>query len=189
MQGGAECYPSGVRLQPRQTGAFVGGVSSKASALMFEAYILATNQAVACLRLATVDSDELVLSLDIFIVAAPFIRFSNLLFISPRLYCYLSQHKINYILTSSIVLVAGQPLDQKVVQYGPFVLNSEEEVYQAMMDFQTQSNGFERAKGWRSEIGKTMVHQIILRSGNLGSLGQEMDCEEWQANKRRSQVS
>ncbi|CCD48912.1 similar to pirin [Botrytis cinerea T4] len=56
------------------------------------------------------------------------------------------------------VLVAGQPLDQKVVQYGPFVLNSEEEVYQAMMDFQTQSNGFERAKGWRSEIGKTMVH-------------------------------
>ncbi|TGO25676.1 hypothetical protein BPAE_0075g00310 [Botrytis paeoniae] len=56
------------------------------------------------------------------------------------------------------ILVAGQPLDQKVVQYGPFVLNSEEEVYQAMMDFQTQSNGFERAKGWKSEIGKTMVH-------------------------------
>ncbi|KAB8304375.1 hypothetical protein EYC80_003781 [Monilinia laxa] len=56
------------------------------------------------------------------------------------------------------ILVAGQPLDQKVVQYGPFVLNTEEEVYQAMMDFQTQSNGFERAKGWRSEIGKTMVH-------------------------------
>ncbi|PQE12252.1 Pirin protein [Rutstroemia sp. NJR-2017a BVV2] len=41
--------------------------------------------------------------------------------------------------------------------YGPFVLNSEEEVYQAMMDFQTKTNGFERAKGWRSEIGKTMV--------------------------------
>ncbi|KAM3075552.1 RNA pol II transcription cofactor [Clarireedia jacksonii] len=56
------------------------------------------------------------------------------------------------------ILVAGQPLDQKVVQYGPFVLNSEEEVYQAMMDFQGQTNGFERAKGWRSEIGKTMVH-------------------------------
>lgn len=61
-------------------------------------------------------------------------------------------------LTNPTVLVAGQPLDQKVVQYGPFVLNSEEEVYQAMMDFQTQSNGFERAKGWKSEIGKTMVH-------------------------------
>ncbi|KAN0090590.1 RmlC-like cupin [Hyaloscypha variabilis] len=56
------------------------------------------------------------------------------------------------------ILVAGLPLDQKVVQYGPFVLNSQEEVYQAMMDFQTHSNGFERAKGWQSEIGKSMVH-------------------------------
>ncbi|KAL8721782.1 MAG: hypothetical protein Q9181_007633, partial [Wetmoreana brouardii] len=55
-------------------------------------------------------------------------------------------------------LVAGLPLDQEVVQYGPFVLNSKEGVYQAMMDFQTNSNGFERAKGWRSEIGKSMVH-------------------------------
>lgn len=56
------------------------------------------------------------------------------------------------------VLVAGLPLDQKVVQYGPFVLNSQEEVYQALMDYQTQSNGFERAAGWQSEIGKAMMH-------------------------------
>ncbi|CZT05714.1 probable pirin [Rhynchosporium agropyri] len=54
-------------------------------------------------------------------------------------------------------LVAGLPLDQKVVQYGPFVLNTQEEVYQALMDFKTHSNGFERAKGWQSEIGKRMV--------------------------------
>ena len=58
----------------------------------------------------------------------------------------------------NFILVAGLPLDQKVVQYGPFVLNSQEEVYQAMMDFQGHQNGFERAKGWRSEIGKSMVH-------------------------------
>ncbi|MCJ1374461.1 hypothetical protein MMC20_005693 [Loxospora ochrophaea] len=38
-------------------------------------------------------------------------------------------------------LVAGLPLDQKVVQYGPFVLNSQEDVYQAMLDFQSHSNG------------------------------------------------
>jgi redox-sensitive bicupin YhaK (pirin superfamily) len=55
------------------------------------------------------------------------------------------------------VLVAGTPLDQKVVQYGPFVLTSQEEVYQAFMDYQTHSNGFERADGWESEIGKSMV--------------------------------
>ncbi|KAG9229791.1 RmlC-like cupin domain-containing protein [Amylocarpus encephaloides] len=55
------------------------------------------------------------------------------------------------------ILVAGLPLDQKVVQYGPFVLSSEGEVRQALMDYQTYSNGFERAKGWQSEIGKSML--------------------------------
>ena len=59
---------------------------------------------------------------------------------------------------SRFVLVAGLPLDQKVVQYGPFVLNSQEEVYQAMMDYQTHSNGFERGRDWESKIGKSMVH-------------------------------
>ncbi|KAH8907275.1 RmlC-like cupin [Coniochaeta sp. PMI_546] len=57
-----------------------------------------------------------------------------------------------------VVLVAGTPLDQEVVQYGPFVLNSKEEVYQAILDFQGHKNGFERAEGWESEIGKSMLH-------------------------------
>ncbi|PYI06203.1 hypothetical protein BO78DRAFT_397391 [Aspergillus sclerotiicarbonarius CBS 121057] len=55
------------------------------------------------------------------------------------------------------LLVAGQPLDQKVVQYGPFVVTSQEEVYQAMLDYQTASNGFEKSRGWESEIGKRMA--------------------------------
>ncbi|KAI2602628.1 hypothetical protein GGR54DRAFT_633843 [Hypoxylon sp. NC1633] len=55
------------------------------------------------------------------------------------------------------VLVAGQILDQKVVQYGPFVLNTPEEVRQALIDYQFHMNGFERAKDWQSEIGKSMV--------------------------------
>jgi redox-sensitive bicupin YhaK (pirin superfamily) len=56
------------------------------------------------------------------------------------------------------VLVAGLPHDQEVVQHGPFVATSKEGIYQAMMDYQTHSNGFERAKGWQSEIGKSMIH-------------------------------
>ena len=56
------------------------------------------------------------------------------------------------------VLVAGLPLNQNVVQYGPFVLNTQEQVYQAMLDYQSHSNGFERAAGWKSEIGKSMIH-------------------------------
>ncbi|KAI1266198.1 RmlC-like cupin domain-containing protein [Xylariaceae sp. FL1019] len=60
--------------------------------------------------------------------------------------------------SARFVLVAGQILDQKVVQYGPFVLNTPEEVRQALFDYQFQTNGFERAKDWASEIGKGMVH-------------------------------
>ncbi|KAF2756677.1 hypothetical protein EJ05DRAFT_532524 [Pseudovirgaria hyperparasitica] len=59
--------------------------------------------------------------------------------------------------TGHFILVAGVPLDQEVVQYGPFVLGSREEVYQALRDYSTCSNGFERAEGWRSEIGRAMM--------------------------------
>lgn len=58
--------------------------------------------------------------------------------------------------SARFILVAGQPLDQEIVQYGPFVTTSKEAVYQAMMDFQSATNGFERARDWESEIGKSM---------------------------------
>ncbi|KAK5997160.1 Pirin [Cladobotryum mycophilum] len=58
---------------------------------------------------------------------------------------------------SRIVLIAGTPLDQPIVQYGPFVVTSKEEVYQALFDYQSHANGFERAKDWESEIGKSML--------------------------------
>jgi redox-sensitive bicupin YhaK (pirin superfamily) len=51
-------------------------------------------------------------------------------------------------------IVAGLPHDQPIVQYGPFVVTSKEEVYKALMDYQTFSNGFERAKDWESELSK-----------------------------------
>lgn len=60
--------------------------------------------------------------------------------------------------SSRFILVAGQVLDQPVVQYGPFVCTSKDEVYQAMSDFQSAKNGFERSFGWQSEIGKRMGH-------------------------------
>jgi redox-sensitive bicupin YhaK (pirin superfamily) len=56
------------------------------------------------------------------------------------------------------VLIAGEPLDQPVVQYGPFVVNTQMEARQAILDFQLGKNGFEKAPGWRSEIGKAMKH-------------------------------
>jgi redox-sensitive bicupin YhaK (pirin superfamily) len=55
-----------------------------------------------------------------------------------------------------IILIAGTPLDQEVVQYGPFVLTSKEEVYQALFDYQSHANGFERAKDWQSDISRAL---------------------------------
>lgn len=43
-----------------------------------------------------------------------------------------------------LVLIAGEPLNQKVIQYGPFVLSSEEDIYKAFEDYQLGRNGFER---------------------------------------------
>ncbi|WWC85769.1 uncharacterized protein L201_000635 [Kwoniella dendrophila CBS 6074] len=52
------------------------------------------------------------------------------------------------------VLVAGQPLDQPVVQYGPFVVNTNQQAMEAIKDFQLGRNGFEGAVGWESKIAK-----------------------------------
>eukprot|EP00252_Welwitschia_mirabilis_P005982 TRINITY_DN1659_c0_g1_i1.p1 TRINITY_DN1659_c0_g1~~TRINITY_DN1659_c0_g1_i1.p1 ORF type:complete len:203 (+),score=22.25 TRINITY_DN1659_c0_g1_i1:886-1494(+) len=49
------------------------------------------------------------------------------------------------------ILVGGQPLNEPVVQYGPFVMNKKEEIIQAIEDYQLGRNGFERARGWNSE--------------------------------------
>ena len=36
---------------------------------------------------------------------------------------------------AKLILVAGKPLKQSIVQYGPFVMNTKEEIYQALSDF------------------------------------------------------
>ncbi|XP_015101949.1 pirin isoform X2 [Vicugna pacos] len=54
---------------------------------------------------------------------------------------------------SHFILIAGEPLREPVVQYGPFVMNTDEEISQAILDFRNAKNGFERAKTWKSKIG------------------------------------
>ena len=44
------------------------------------------------------------------------------------------------------LLVSGKPINEPVVQYGPFVMNSRDEIDQAMQDY--QSNNFVRDRAW-----------------------------------------
>lgn len=50
------------------------------------------------------------------------------------------------------VLLAGQPLNEPVVQHGPFVMNTREEVEQAFQDYSAGKNGFENATSWKSSV-------------------------------------
>ncbi|KAF8682796.1 Dicarboxylic amino acid permease [Rhizoctonia solani] len=55
------------------------------------------------------------------------------------------------------VLIAGEPLDQPVFQYGPFVMTTREEVQQTLLDYSTGKNGFENAHIWKSKIGAGLM--------------------------------
>ncbi len=51
------------------------------------------------------------------------------------------------------VLIAGEPIKEPVVQHGPFVMNTSEEIQQTFRDYQTCRNGFENARNWQSKHG------------------------------------
>lgn len=53
--------------------------------------------------------------------------------------------------TLRFVLIAGQPLNEPVVQYGPFVMNTQAEIEQTFKDYRSCKNGFEMAKYWKSK--------------------------------------
>lgn len=49
------------------------------------------------------------------------------------------------------VLIGGQPLNEPVVQHGPFVMNTQAEIEQTIEDYYYSKNGFEMAKQWSSQ--------------------------------------
>lgn len=52
--------------------------------------------------------------------------------------------------TLRFVLIAGKPINEPVFQYGPFVMNTREEIMATLRDYQTGRNGFEKAGSWAS---------------------------------------
>ncbi|XP_043691835.1 pirin-like protein [Telopea speciosissima] len=49
------------------------------------------------------------------------------------------------------VLIGGQPLNEPVVQYGPFVMNTQSEIQRTFEDYRLHRNGFEKARYWKSQ--------------------------------------
>jgi redox-sensitive bicupin YhaK (pirin superfamily) len=45
-----------------------------------------------------------------------------------------------------VLLLAGKPIGEPIVQYGPFVMNSREEIEQAMLDYQSGELTRERVR-------------------------------------------
>ena len=42
---------------------------------------------------------------------------------------------------AKVLLIAGQPLNEPIAQYGPFVMNTEQEIHQAIQDFRDGNLG------------------------------------------------
>ena len=55
--------------------------------------------------------------------------------------------------TAHFVLISGEPINEPIFQHGPFVMNSEDEIRQAIHDYRNCQNGFEPARTWKSEEG------------------------------------
>ncbi|PON43312.1 Pirin [Parasponia andersonii] len=54
------------------------------------------------------------------------------------------------------ILVGGEPLGEPLAQLGPFVMNTQEEINQTIDDFDNYTNGFEKARHWRSEAATNL---------------------------------
>nr|XP_022322600.1 pirin-like isoform X2 [Crassostrea virginica] len=53
-----------------------------------------------------------------------------------------------------LVMIAGEPIKETIVQYGPFVMNSDDEIQKTFRDYQLGKNGFENAPKWQSDYVK-----------------------------------
>jgi redox-sensitive bicupin YhaK (pirin superfamily) len=74
-----------------------------------------------------------------------------------------SQGKANLKFTSGnfktrFLLIFARPLNEPISKYGPFVMNTKNEIIQAFEDYQMAKNGFENRLNWESEI-QYMVSQ------------------------------
>lgn len=71
---------------------------------------------------------------------------------------------------ASFLIIGGQVHDQKSIQYGPFVAESESKIEQAFSDFQTDTNGFENKKTWKPLLQDGKITKSIVDNQLGGNL-------------------
>ena len=59
------------------------------------------------------------------------------------------------------LVISGKPIGEPVVQHGPFVMNTQEEIEQTFDDYRNHKNGFENAKNWKSDIGSKFLEGTL----------------------------
>ncbi|CAR22263.1 pirin family protein [Lachancea thermotolerans CBS 6340] len=64
---------------------------------------------------------------------------------------------------SEFILIGGEVLDQPILQYGPFVETSKQNMYEVIGNYQSGTNGFERAQGWSSSIARGVVFSDVAK--------------------------
>ena len=62
---------------------------------------------------------------------------------------------------SEFVLIGGKILNQKPVQYGPFVASSKTGITKALLDYELARNGFEHRVKWNSLISRGVNKSMV----------------------------
>eukprot|EP01017_Pseudomicrothorax_dubius_P012588 TRINITY_DN1527_c0_g1_i5.p1 TRINITY_DN1527_c0_g1~~TRINITY_DN1527_c0_g1_i5.p1 ORF type:complete len:307 (+),score=72.05 TRINITY_DN1527_c0_g1_i5:155-1075(+) len=66
---------------------------------------------------------------------------------------------------AKFIVLGGQALNEPIAQQGPFVMNTQDELYKAIVDYSNGENGFEGAHEWESKIRnmtqRTQYEKII----------------------------
>lgn len=68
--------------------------------------------------------------------------------------------------TSRMLIIGGIPIKESIVKYGPFVMNTEEEINQAFEDYQNGKLAKKQIEGAAEELAKTRKAQMLqIQSG------------------------